>query len=185
MKLDVELIEFDTKAQFIGPTGINTSAQETNADKDGYVGNIPYYAICFIKDTQEIWTHGSYYYGFKAIIQPVHTKITTNWADVQSDSTAKWKLSGDNGYLKDSYGSYLIQIEHPTDNDGGIYTGYFSYVGGGGTDEEIILHRSGNNSNKRLFAKIKYIVDSVYLLICSTSEESDCTELTIKLKKII
>lgn len=123
------------------------------------------------------------------ILQPVHTNIQSVWSG-QFTSTeipdAKWILSGESGLLKNlGTGSYLIQIIHSTDSDGGIYTGYFSYTTGSGTDEEIILHRSGNNTTQRLYAKIKYINNTTCLLLAAKEVESDCTELTIKMKKLL
>lgn len=123
------------------------------------------------------------------ILQPVHTNIQSVWSG-QFTSTeipdAKWILSGESGLLKNlGTGSYLIQIIHSTDSDGGIYTGYFSYTTGSGTDEEIILHRSGNNTTQRLYAKIKYINNTTCLLLAAKEVESNCTELTIKMKKLL
>ena len=123
------------------------------------------------------------------ILQPIHTNIQSVWSG-QFTSTeipdAKWILSGESGLLKNlGIGSYLIQIIHSTDSDGGIYTGYFSYTTGSGTDEEIILHRSGNNTTQRLYAKIKYINNTTCLLLAAKEVESDCTELTIKMKKLL
>lgn len=124
-------------------------------------------------------------------ISPVHTYIGTDWPVSIGEKAnnvyyAGYLLSSTSGALKTEYGSYLIKIEHPTDADGGIYTGVFSYTAGSGTNEEIILHRSGNTSTVRLFAKIKYISGTgTCLLLASTTEESDCTELTIKLMKLI
>lgn len=121
--------------------------------------------------------------------QPVHTNIQSVWSGQFTSTSipdAKWVLSGNNGLLKDlGTGSYLIQIIHSTDSDGGIYTGYFSYTTGSGTDEEIILHRSGNNSTQRLYAKIKYINSTTCLLLAAKEKEDDCTELTIKMKKLL
>lgn len=134
-------------------------------------------------------------------LQPVHSCIQPGWPDLKSQGTshshggtqysnvpdAAWKLSGNDGLLKDTGdGSYLLQIVHTTDNDGAIYTGYFSYTTGKGTDEEIMLHRSGNISEQRLFAKIKYIESNgTYLLLSAIKEEGDCTELTINIKKLL
>ena len=124
-------------------------------------------------------------------ISPVHTYIGQSWPTVVGEKAngvywGSFLLNSDNGYLHSNFGSYLIKIEHPTDADGGIYTGVFSYTTGSGTDEEIILHRSGNTSTVRLFAKIKYISGTgTCLLLASTTEEANCTELTIKLMKLI
>ena len=118
--------------------------------------------------------------------QPTHVNIKKSWTDPQASgiNTACWLLSN----RLSSKGSYLIQIEHSVDFDGGLYTGVFSYTSeGSGTNDEIILHRAGNNqkSTQCLFARIKYISNGVYLQICGTKEENDCTELTIKIKKLL
>lgn len=121
--------------------------------------------------------------------QPTHVNIQKIWTDPQTSSSsdannACWLLSN----RLSSKGSYLIQIEHSVDFDGGLYTGVFSYTSeGSGTNDEIILHRAGNNQNSTqcLFARIKYISNGVYLQICGTKEENDCTELTIKIKKLL
>lgn len=121
--------------------------------------------------------------------QPTHVTIQKSWMGPQALSssginTACWLLSN----RLSSKGSYLIQIEHSVDFDGGLYTGVFSYTSeGSGTNDEILLHRSGNNQNSAqcLFARIKYISNGVYLQICGTKEEEDCTELTIKIKKLL
>lgn len=121
--------------------------------------------------------------------QPTHVNIQKIWTDPQTSSSsdannACWLLSN----RLSSKGSYLIQIEHSVDFDGGLYTGLFSYTSeGSGTNDEIILHRAGNNQNSTqcLFARIKYISNGVYLQICGTKEENDCTELTIKIKKLL
>ena len=118
--------------------------------------------------------------------QPTHVKIQKTWTDPQTSgiNNACWLLSN----RLSSKGSYLIQIEHSVDFDGGLYTGVFSYTSeGSGTNDEIILHRAGNNQNSTqcLFARIKYISNGVYLQICGTKEENDCTELTIKIKKLL
>ena len=118
--------------------------------------------------------------------QPTHVNIQKTWTDPQTSgiSNACWLLSN----RLSSKGSYLIQIEHSVDFDGGLYTGVFSYTSeGSGTNDEIILHRAGNNQNSTqcLFARIKYISNGVYLQICGTKEENDCTELTIKIKKLL
>ena len=131
------------------------------------------------------------------LLEPVHTKLSTSWLESFAASgqiaNAIWKLSGENGLLNNiGVGSYLIQILHSTDADGGVYTGYFSYTTGQGTDEEIILHRAGNDLHKnksqggRIYAKIKYIQSiGTCLLLSASKEESDCTELTIKMKKLL
>ena len=118
--------------------------------------------------------------------QPTHVNIKKTWTGPQTSgiNTACWLLSN----RLSSKGSYLIQIEHSVDFDGGLYTGVFSYTSeGSGTNDEIILHRAGNNQNSTqcLFARIKYISNGVYLQICGTKEENDCTELTIKIKKLL
>ena len=121
--------------------------------------------------------------------QPTHVNIQKTWTDPQTSGSstinnACWLLSN----RLSSKGSYLIQIEHSVDFDGGLYTGIFSYTSeGSGTNDEIILHRAGNNQNSTqcLFARIKYISNGVYLQICGTKEENDCTELTIKIKKLL
>ena len=57
-------------------------------------------------------------------------------------NTACWLLSN----RLSSKGSYLIQIEHSVDFDGGLYTGIFTYTYKGvGKNDEILLHRSRNN----------------------------------------
>ena len=58
MAINKKLIHFDKKETFKGANGINNA---TSADANGYWGNIPNTSIVFIKDTQEIWTHGQYY----------------------------------------------------------------------------------------------------------------------------
>ena len=118
--------------------------------------------------------------------QPTHVNIQKTWIGPQTSgiNNACWLLSN----RLSSKGSYLIQIEHSVDFDGGLYTGVFSYTSeGSGTNDEIILHRAGNNQNSTqcLFARIKYISNGVYLQICGTKEENDCTELTIKIKKLL
>ena len=70
--------------------------------------------------------------------------IKKSWTDPQTSgiNNACWLLSN----RLSSKGSYLIQIEHSVDFDGGLYTGVFSYTSeGSGTNDEIILHRAGNN----------------------------------------
>lgn len=146
--------------------------------------------------------------GADVSLQPVHTHIATTWPTGTANTTdkttgaghsthpesnapeAKYLLSG-NGLLKNlGSGSYILQVIHSTDSDGAIYTGYFSYTTGSGTDEEIILHRSGNspsanNFHQRIYAKIKYIENATYLLLAARVEETDCTELTINIKKLL
>ena len=73
--------------------------------------------------------------------------IQKTWINPQTSGSsginnACWLLSN----RLSSKGSYLIQIEHSVDFGGGLYTGVFSYTSeGSGTNDEIILHRAGNN----------------------------------------
>lgn len=60
MPINKKLIHFERKQDFTGTSGLNN---QTTVDSNGNVGNIPYRSIVFIKDTNEIWTHGAYYKG--------------------------------------------------------------------------------------------------------------------------
>ena len=57
MPINKKLIHFNTKQNFLSNNGIGTATSPTN----GNYGNIPETSIVFIKDTQEIWTHGQFY----------------------------------------------------------------------------------------------------------------------------
>lgn len=151
---------------------------------------MPYRAIVFLKDTGEIWTHGRYYTGYRAVLCPVKVYLNYDWPITIKDERANWALDRDD-ILGDDYGSYMIQISNNFNGDVSTYTGCFSYTMGDGTDEEIVLHRSGNKSGHRIFAKIKYMEDAnakghPYLLLCCSKADGTYTEdLTITFKRII
>ena len=121
---------------------------------------------------------------------PEHLFIDDEWPDspgIYQDNIYKacFCISDEANSLDE--GSYMVQIKRSTDTDGGIYTGCFSYANVANVDEEIFLHRSGNyDSTERLYAKIKnYASYGIYLVLSANVKELDCTELTIKIRKLI
>ena len=87
-QINKKFITFDTKARFVGSDGINNTAQTQEAS-NGYVGNIPYNSVVFIKDTGQIWTHGRYFceltdgsgisVGHIYFVNGTQTKATNQW----------------------------------------------------------------------------------------------------------
>lgn len=59
MAINKKLIHFKKYTDFVGSSGINGATSPTK----GYYNNIPETSIVFIQDTNQIWTHGTFYDG--------------------------------------------------------------------------------------------------------------------------
>ena len=126
-------------------------------------------AIVFIKDSQQIWTHGTFY-GGRTINKTgiTITPSTTAWTDLLS-------LNNVTGGLNLSNGTYTIQMKVKNGtSDVQCYSGIFSYCNGQGNDE-ITLHKSGTG-DQRLFLQ----TNATKLQIASSSASSVTLDITVK-----
>lgn len=141
-------------------------------------------AIVFIKDTKEIWTHGTFYTGelFYINTSPI-VDISTSWTKLLTL-----------GNLTEA-GTYAIQIQY-----GGIlYSGIFSFsnYNGGNTnsfiEEEIPLHASGNKSFKstneeyaRIYLKIGLDASTHKETLFIAATKNDGTQtINLKIKQLL
>lgn len=114
---------------------------------------------------------------------------TTEWADTGIDSSTTYFPNGD--------GTYIVQVYCPandaTDLYPSIYSGVMSmYNGTSSTDEEqsdeIILHRAGKSSSKRIYLKTMPTASSIGTMkiqIASDTNYSSAKTFTFKFKKMI
>lgn len=182
-QINKKFITFDTKARFVGSDGINNTGLKQDKPENGYVGNIPYSAVVFIKDTGEIWTHGEYFCGYRAVIMPVKVYLYRYWPDSTEEKNEPIWLLED--FLGTDYGSYIIQIRVNDKDPNCVYTGCFSYLPGSNIDEEILLHMAGScTDDHRIFAKIKTIDSKDYLMLCDLNSYYS-ENITITFKRMI
>lgn len=167
----------------------------SSLDNNGYVGNISNTSLVLLADGT-IWTHGVFYgcgtvtnnvctftYPINATFSPDYTisptnlSLSTSWSNsLQLDNITD---NTTNLSIKDNLteGSYLLQIKITGD----LYSGVFSYLKGISNDE-IILHKAGSNTN--INAKI-YTSNSITYLSLSSSITYTYTDVTIKIKKLL
>ena len=90
-KIQSKFITVDTLAIFQGANYLN-STQETTTATNGYVGNIPYNSIVFIKDQGILWSHGKYF-GKKPTAFNISASATSDY----------WSLTATGGSNSVSY----------------------------------------------------------------------------------
>lgn len=161
-----KLVEVETRAQF------------DTLNKQDYAKS-----IVFIKDTKEIWTHGTFYTQRLKEGTIAHTDLTTDWQELLELNLSE-------------AGTYAIQLQY-----GGVfYSGLFSYSAYTGAsnqnyiEEEIPLHASGistfngNEKYARIYLKLGLVLkNGTYkeALLIGASKNDGASDIPIKIRQII
>lgn len=94
MAINKKLIHFKKYSDFIGSSGTNGATSPTN----GYYHNIPETSIVFIQDTNQIWTHGTFYDGSTVNLSNIEESIQ-NKADKTEIPTKTSQLTNDSDFI--------------------------------------------------------------------------------------
>lgn len=182
MAINKKLINFKSKAAF--------TSQLTQ-------GNILDTSICFIDETQEIYTHGTYFCPQVSSYKVTYSNGITDYKNIQFkiptiDLTLdNWTPTGilvNSANFPSENGTYAIQIEVNNTIYSGVMPIFIATdvaVDEINTADEIVLSQMGHSTN-RLYLKtdknVSYIFSELYL---SSREDATFNNMTITFKKLI